>query len=44
MVDMWEQASIKFCQNWIELHGAKKNHDDENSGEKKPYWGVPLKN
>lgn len=37
---MWEQASIKFCQNWIQLHGAKKNHDDENSGEKKPYWGA----
>lgn len=39
MADIWEQASIKFCQNLIQLHGAEKNHDEEDYGVKKPYWG-----
>lgn len=40
MADIWEQASIKFCQNFIQFHDAKKNHDKEDSGVKKPYWGA----
>lgn len=38
MADIWKQASIKFCQNWIQLHSAKKNHDEKDFGVKKPYW------
>lgn len=39
VVDCWERASIKSLQNWIQLHGAKKDHDVKDSGLKKPGWG-----